>query len=410
MPTIGKRIIKSTLAAYICFCIFILRGEPGTPFYSAIAAVLCMQPNVSNSKSAAVTRVIGTLIGAFWGTIFLFFQKSLLPSFISPYLSYAFISLGILIVIYVTVLLKQTPASYMSVVVFLSIVIAHSGDSNALIFSFNRMLDTLIGIFVALILTYIPYLLRKGKNVLYVIDMDQIQLHSQTDLFDSNSAVKLNMLLERGAHILFTTKVSSCSFMPHLSNLNLNLPVICLNGTAVYDTENTTYVESASMSSQDTKTILDTLDALSVNYFTATLNHDFLHIYYKELTNPVEKSILDSVSAKYQRHYICNNVPAKTRALTITVVQPKELIREILLQIEMLECSSNLKLTTYPANDFEEYYYLDIYEKEVSIENTTKAFAEKYMLRDIEQIPFIDSESAIRTIEHHFYNHFHFLS
>ena len=45
MPKIGMRIIKSAVAVFICFLIYLIRGE-GLPFYSTIAAIMCMQPGI----------------------------------------------------------------------------------------------------------------------------------------------------------------------------------------------------------------------------------------------------------------------------------------------------------------------------------------------------------------------------
>lgn len=63
MPKIGLRIIKSSVAVALCFLVYFLRGQQGTPFYSAIAAVLCMQPDTSNSLKVGWNRTVGTLIG-----------------------------------------------------------------------------------------------------------------------------------------------------------------------------------------------------------------------------------------------------------------------------------------------------------------------------------------------------------
>ena len=49
MPRIGKRILKSSLAVFLCFLIYLLRNEEGIVFYSCIAAVLCMQQDTSNT-------------------------------------------------------------------------------------------------------------------------------------------------------------------------------------------------------------------------------------------------------------------------------------------------------------------------------------------------------------------------
>ena len=43
MPKIGLRMIKTSIAVFLCFLIYVLRNEQGIVFYSCIAAVLCVQ-------------------------------------------------------------------------------------------------------------------------------------------------------------------------------------------------------------------------------------------------------------------------------------------------------------------------------------------------------------------------------
>lgn len=63
----GQRIIRSVIAVWVCMLIYALRGLRGEPFYSIIAAVQCIQPYSSNMLTEGRDRIIGTLIGAFWG-------------------------------------------------------------------------------------------------------------------------------------------------------------------------------------------------------------------------------------------------------------------------------------------------------------------------------------------------------
>lgn len=107
LPPIGMRIIKSAVAVFLCFGVYLLRGQ-GMPFYSAIAAVLCMQPYVSNSIKVALNRTVGTLIGGVFGMVVLLFEQSCLPRDL-PVLQYTVISLVIIPLIYVTLLVKSPP-------------------------------------------------------------------------------------------------------------------------------------------------------------------------------------------------------------------------------------------------------------------------------------------------------------
>ena len=150
-PPIGMRIIKSALGVLICFGIFFLRGKQGTPFYSALAVLWCIQKETRNTVGNALQRTIGTLIGAVYGLVYILIKLSL-STIGDSLLHYALISVTLIPVIYTTVVIQQKKASYFSCVVFLSIVVNHLMDENPYLFVFNRSMDTLIGIFVGLVL------------------------------------------------------------------------------------------------------------------------------------------------------------------------------------------------------------------------------------------------------------------
>ncbi|MBE6831504.1 MAG: hydrolase, partial [Ruminococcaceae bacterium] len=170
MPKIGMRIIKSSVAVFLCFAIYLVRGD-GIPFYSAIAAILCMQPYVSNSRKVAFNRIIGTFIGGTAGMLVMMAERSFIPPEV-PVLKYLLISAVIIPLIYITVLAKKTSASYITCVVFMSITVSHGQDASPYFFALNRILDTLIGIFVSLGVNAFHLPRRKNGDLLFVSDLD----------------------------------------------------------------------------------------------------------------------------------------------------------------------------------------------------------------------------------------------
>lgn len=54
---------------------------------------------------------------------------------------------------------------YFSCVVFLSIVVIHIGDANPCLFVFNRVMDTMIGIIVGMLVNSVRLPRRKGYSV-----------------------------------------------------------------------------------------------------------------------------------------------------------------------------------------------------------------------------------------------------
>lgn len=145
---IGMRIVKTVLAVFVCSILGWLRGE--TAFFSMIAAVLCMQKSAEKTLTTSFNRVIGTAVGGAYGVIVLFLETQFRLQRILP-LFYLIVSLMLIPVILTATGIKKPSVAAFACVVFLSTTVYHVGDADPYTYALNRMLDTVIGIVVALI-------------------------------------------------------------------------------------------------------------------------------------------------------------------------------------------------------------------------------------------------------------------
>ena len=145
---IGMRIVKTVLAVFVCSILGWLRGE--TAFFSMIAAVLCMQKSAEKTLATSFNRVIGTAVGGAYGVIVLFLETQFRLQRILP-LFYLIVSLMLIPVILTATGIKKPSVAAFACVVFLSTTVYHVGDADPYTYALNRMLDTVIGIVVALI-------------------------------------------------------------------------------------------------------------------------------------------------------------------------------------------------------------------------------------------------------------------
>ena len=99
---------------------------------------------------------MGTLIGGAYGLLILLLLR-LGPIAARPLLGYGIISAAIIPLMYLTVLIKKTPATYITCVVFLSVVVSHGMDTTPYWFALNRVIDTLIGIFISLLVNTLVF-------------------------------------------------------------------------------------------------------------------------------------------------------------------------------------------------------------------------------------------------------------
>ena len=63
IPVPGQRIFRSLAAVLLCFAVYELRGRHGMPFYSAIAALQCVQQYNRSMHTVARRRVSRCISG-----------------------------------------------------------------------------------------------------------------------------------------------------------------------------------------------------------------------------------------------------------------------------------------------------------------------------------------------------------
>lgn len=144
---IGQRNVKTAICVFICIFLFSLFGD-GSSIYACISALICLQDTVENSVEMGKHRILGTILGAFIGLIYLYIIN-IIPSL--PNSLYAmFISLGIVFIIFILNAFKKTDTISICCVVFLIITLNYN-QVDAYYYALERTVDTLIGIVVAIV-------------------------------------------------------------------------------------------------------------------------------------------------------------------------------------------------------------------------------------------------------------------
>lgn len=280
MPKVGMRMIKTSIAVFLCFLVDLIRQD-GIPFYSAIAAVLCMQSEITDSKEKAKSRIIATIIGGIAGMVFLNIEN-VLPFIVSDWLRYVAISLCLIPILYFTVIIKKPSSSYLSCVVFMCITVVHVDDSHATLFAINRILDTLIGIVISLGVNQfrLPFLRKKD---IYVLPLDSL------DTICIQNSYHLKKYLNIHPHsILYTSKIPALIFK-NISTLPLTLPIIVKDGAAIFDIQTKQYASLQVIPHDTVEKIQNIFKQYSIPYFCYEVNQEQMIIHYQELNSNLLK-------------------------------------------------------------------------------------------------------------------------
>ena len=411
VPRIGMRIIKSALGVLICFAIYFMRGKQGAPFYSALAVLWCIQNQTKNTVQNALQRTVGTGIGAAYGLIYILIKQRV-PQLGDSFLHYCIISIALIPIIYTTVVIKQKKASYFSCVVFLSIVVNHLMDENPYIFVANRSLDTLIGIFVGLVLNSVCIHGEYDRDTLFIADVDRAMDGLSTGITPFSQIMIKNML-EKGMQLTFMTLRTPAGFLEGMPDIKPKLPIIAMDGAILYDIKENRYPKVYVISAEHACNIESFVRSRGFNIFTTIILEDVLIIYYDELKNTAEIDIYEKMHKSPYRNYLNKERPKDHPVVYMMCVDETRKIEQLVEDIKRSDIYEGLKILSYPSDDYKGYSYIKIYSKNASVQNMTDYLrnmtgAEETLTfgdndRNKTDYCYTECDQIVRKLHHQFY-------
>nr|MCR4945196.1 HAD family hydrolase [Clostridium sp.] len=106
--------------------------------------------------------------------------------------------------------------------------------------------------------------------ILYVSDLDGTLLNSSAKI-SSNSTKLLNEALNNNISFTIATARTPATIVPILKNINLNMPVIAMNGCSIYDLKNNKYIHTISINSNLISKLQKLISSEGLNPFIYTL-------------------------------------------------------------------------------------------------------------------------------------------
>lgn len=300
MPKVGMRMLKTAIAVFLCFIVYLFR-ENGIPFYSAIAAVLCIQQDMKNSKKQAKSRLISTLVGGILGIPVLWLLQEYKWLQVDV-IHYMIVSIMIIPALYIPVLIKQPQSAYISCVVFMSITVSHIHDDNPFIFGVNRMIDTFIGIGIALLVNKITVhkTLNQHQSCCIIIQ-DNKDIES---LFESYEAYHIQQLLRQKANITFVTPFHP-SYMNTFTDY-FHTDYYAFHGVLKYNSSTQLLECNTLLNTTLWQSIYEECRKKNMYPFVYTIRDGVLYTHYENLRCSIMKEIYDltkvNVMYRYQFH------------------------------------------------------------------------------------------------------------
>lgn len=327
LPPLGLRIRKTGIAVFLCLLIYYLRGYKGLVSQSCVAAIICMQPFRKDIMQQGIERIVGTILGAFWGLLFLemldrlpFLTKSML-------LVYIIMALGVVVTLYSTVLFNQTNTAALAAIVFLGTVITYPAIEAPFSQTYQSLIDTIIGIVVAGFVDAYERPRTKHPEYVFFVRLQDL-VPDRYSHVASQILVSLNRLYEEGARISLVSRWAPAFLLSQMGTMNINLPVIVMAGAAMYDIPNKQYMNAIPVSQEDTDLLAEHLLEICGGYCLYTVRESNMFVYRRGEMNAQEEDDYIMMKRSPYRNYVYGDPAPEDQICFIRVIAPDEVINE----------------------------------------------------------------------------------
>ena len=365
----------------------------GLPFYSAISAIWCMQPNYETTKSNAGQRTIGTFIGAVFGFLYIVFVRLVGMQESLP--AYLLASLMVIPLIYSTVIMDKKQATFFSCSVFLSIALTHSFDEDPTLFVCNRILDTFIGIGVGVLVNNFHIPGKYDKNTIYVCGIDDVLINDDENVAQYNK-VELNRLIDSGLKFTVSTIHTPARVADLMKGVKLKLPLIVMDGAAIYDLNKKDYMAVEYLPDYACNTCERMIAQRGMNCFVNIMYDETVLIFYGDLENPAEKDHFNRHREAPYRNYIHNRFRRYDDyelVISITVLDTAEKIRG--LSEALYARFADTIRVNITESEYDGYLFLTIFSPEATRSKMLTKLKEVSGIRDAITIGSVKGECDV---------------
>ena len=305
LPMIGQRILKTTVAVFLCLLFYYLRGYRGQdmPTEAAITAIVCMQPYVRDTRTYALNRFAGSLIGAFWGLLFLLLVLAFPPLGRNMPVLYALMALGVTATLYTAVVVRKPDTASLAAIVYICIVIAYPEIVHPLRQAGSRMLGILVGTAAAVAVNVFRLPRVKNRDSVFFVRMKDLAPDRFSQI-SSAAQFRLNYLYQDGARICLMSEHAPAFFALQMSDAMLNMPLIVMDGAAIYDARENSYLSVQTLGERPALRLRDHLDRRGLGYFIYTVRNDRTCVFHQGTMSEAEEQLYQRMRRSPYRSYL----------------------------------------------------------------------------------------------------------
>ena len=216
------------------------------------------------------------------------------------------------------------------------------------------------------------------NKTLYISDLDGTLLNSDKEISKYTMDI-INACIEKGMYFSIATARTAASSVKILSGLNINIPVILMNGVVIYDIQQHKYIKTEKISEQTANAILYILNEHDISGFMYAISNDKLITYYENLHTEALRDFYDERVMKYYKSFEqVDSFLNKTKSSSIIYFSLIDEYERLSMVLKDLKDQPDIDMVLYKDIYTENLWYLEVYSINASKYNAVRYIREYY--------------------------------
>lgn len=404
MKEYTRRIIKSSVAVFITMMLYVLLlcidklcginhkewlsfSNMYTPFFGSIAAIYVINKYAKDSIKSAKRRGIGTIIGGLFGMVLILLVEFIFLDLINldtsnineliiwKIIEFIIVSLAFIPLSMLIKKLKLDDALFITGLTYFSVTISiRNGGMPVVQFAFNRIISTLIGVGIALLVTHFSIFRHKNKDITFVCSFENMNIENDYS-FNEEEIYLTNYLYHLNVDLVFVTSMTVGELGKIFNEIEYDGSVIIMEGAVTYNRKNKEYVNVKNIDKDEVNIIKGVVLNYTDNIFTYSLVNKELTCYYRSIKNKGEKHYFKHNKENEYFRFTYGDIPDKLDVCHMEVVLESKKIDAIYLELTKLELKGvNIAIHDYLVDG---YKIIKIYNKSATKYNGYKKLKTK---------------------------------
>lgn len=202
------------------------------------------------------------------------------------------------------------------------------------------------------------------NKTLYVSDMDGTLLTNEGRVSE-DTVKRLNTLINNGTLFTVATSRSVISAKEILSDMNINVPAIFMNGAYIYDLKNDRPIKITAMEKTAVEKFINLIKTKNVGFFVFFSNENGeIETEFENLTLPVQKKFYEARREALGDKLIhsVDEITVGETVIYVSLCETEEVIRPL---FEYAKKTIGLN-TVFYKDTYTDYYFLEVFSEKCS--------------------------------------------